>query len=125
MMGQTEQKACKADVKICTMTFNVESAREADRGRERKLTKAGRLANNWRGPLLRKQLEQHGVHLIGIQEGRNEKRCASKNGYYTISSAHENYNYGCELWASLTEPYAITKSGPVYFDPNNFHVLVS
>ncbi|CAK0816332.1 unnamed protein product, partial [Prorocentrum cordatum] len=98
MMAPTGKANIPAEIKINIMTYNVESAREAKPTVKNKMTRAGRLTNEWRGAIMRRQLQHRGVHLTGIQEGRNKRRAATSNGYHMISSPHQNYNCGCELW---------------------------
>ncbi|CAK0797405.1 unnamed protein product [Prorocentrum cordatum] len=125
LMAPKTVSAKETKIELSIATYNAESVRESDAQQQKKFTKAARLAHQWRGPLLRRQFQEKRLHIIGIQEARNERRTTTGNGYFIISSPHDHYNAGCELWINVEEPYAYNKDGPQHFEPRHCHVLIS
>eukprot|EP00959_Pyramimonas_sp_CCMP1952_P384019 8048196-Pyramimonas_sp.AAC.1 len=60
MIAPSENINTSVDIKINGMTYNVVSAREAEPTVKRNMTRAGRFTNEWRGPIMRRQLQYRG-----------------------------------------------------------------
>ena len=59
-----------------------------------------------RPALIRRQVRELGVHLLGVQEARTAAGSRLVDGYVVLASGADCGTLGCELWADTTVPYA-------------------
>ncbi|CAK0866224.1 unnamed protein product, partial [Prorocentrum cordatum] len=91
----------------------------------RKMTQQAKLTNQWRGPVLRRQFHEHKVRVAGVQEARNDRRSATNNGDFIVSSHHDSYNVGNEIWLNTSIPLGENSNGPLFFRPRHLRDIVS
>ena len=91
---------CSADVHACVHfgTFNVCTLGD---GGSRSRFLAGRPA------LIRRQVREIGINLLGVQEARTAAGSRVVDGYVVLASGADRGTLGCELWADVERPYAI------------------
>ena len=94
------ESACSTDVTACVSfgSFNVFTL--GDSGSRSKFV-AGRPA------LIRRQVRELGVNLLGVQEARSAAGARVVDGYVVLASGADRGTLGCELWADAERPYVL------------------
>ena len=78
-----------------------------------------------RPAMIRKQVRELGVHLLGVQEGRTSAGARCTDGFVAISSGAHRGCLGCELWADAETPYAVLDGRKYFFRLTDFVVIHS
>ena len=90
---------CSTDVIASVMFDSFNVCILGDSGRRGKFL-AGRPA------LIRSQVRELGINLLGVQEARSPPGARVVDGYIVLASGSDRGTLGCELWADTECPYA-------------------
>ena len=98
---------CSTDVLACVHfgSFNVCTRGDSD-SRSRFLAA--------QPALIRRQVRELGINLLGAQEARTAAGSQIVDGYVVLASGADRGTLGCELWADTEKPYA-SVDGKDYF----------
>ena len=94
-----DESACSTDVTAC-VSFGSFNVRTLGGSGSRSKFVAGRPA------LIRRQVRELGVNLLGVQEARSAAGARVVDGYVVLASGADRGTLGCELWADTERPYA-------------------
>ena len=94
-----DESACRTDVTACVSFGSFNVCTLGDSGSRSKFA-AGRPA------LIRRQVRELGVNLLGVQEARSAAGARVVDGYVVLASVADRGTLGCELWADTGSPYA-------------------
>ena len=73
-----------------------------------------------RPALIRRQVRELGVNLLGVQEARSAAGARIVDGYVVLASGADRGTLGCELWADTESPYASTDGKDYCFRLSDF-----
>ena len=91
---------CSTDVHACVHFGSFNVCTLGDSGTRSRFL-AGRPA------LIRRQVREIGINLLGVQEARTAAGSRVVDGYVVLASGAGRGTLGCELWADVERPYAI------------------
>ena len=90
---------CSTDVFACVHFDSLNVCTLGDSGSHSRFL-AGRPA------LIRRQVRELGVNMLGVQEARAAAGARVVDGYVVLASGADRGTLGCELWADTEKPYA-------------------
>ena len=90
---------CSTDVIACVLLGSFNVCTLGDSGCRSKFL-AGQPA------LIRNQVHELGISLLGVQEARSAAGARVVDGYIVLASGADRGTLGCELWADTAKPYA-------------------
>ena len=104
---------CSTDVLACVHFGSFNVCTLGDSGSRSKFL-AGRPA------LIRRQVRELGINLLGVQEARTAAGARIVDGYVVLASGADRGNLGCELWADTEIPYASVDGKEYFFHQSDF-----
>ena len=105
--------ACSTDVIACVRFGSFNVCTLGDSGSRSKFV-AGRPA------LIRRQVRELGVNLLGVQEARSAAGACIVDGYVVLAPGADRGTLGCELWADTENPYASIDGKDYCFRQSDF-----
>ena len=73
-----------------------------------------------RPALIRRQVRELGINLLGVQEARTAAGARIVDGYVVLASGADRGTLGCELWADTEKPYASIDGKDYCFRQSDF-----
>ena len=104
---------CSTDVIACVVFASFNVCTLGDSGRRSKFL-AGRPA------LIRSQVRELGISLLGVQEARSPPGAREVDGYIVLASGSDRGTLGCELWADTERPHASGDGKDLHFRMSDF-----
>ena len=104
---------CSTDVIACVHSGSVYVCTLGDSG-SRSTFPAGRPA------LIRRQVREIGINMLGVQEARAAAGSRVVDGYVVLASGADRGTLGCELWADTEKPFASVDGKDNFFRQSDF-----
>ena len=116
----------KVSLNVQLVSMNVQTLNDEDYCAKRDFNTCS-TTTSVRARWLRKQLKEHHVNIVGVQESRTRQATAVQDdGWYILAEPSTNGRGGIEAWIDLRMPYAFDANAtPLYFEPQDFRICAS
>ena len=73
--------------------------------------------------LIRDQMKEFGLNILGIQESRSMAVCSTTDGVLRLGGGSEKGHFGVELWINLQQPFAQIGKRPIFLQKQQVTVV--